>query len=351
MPPAANYGRIEGTEAPDDLLKGICLMITAYRSNGEAILLSLDHQLEALSADIVWLDLNCPAREEDHYAERLTGIEVPTRQDLKDIEPSSRLYTDGKATYLTGSVLTYADSAMPILTDIAFVLTDKALVTVRYDDPKAFKLFAAAMCRVPGGLNSAHETLTKLLETITDRTAEVLEHAELKGDTLLQQIFLADEAAKKRRPPKFLENLLIEIAHHHRLVSKARDSLASLSRVMTFLYSVPAIQADHEAKELCRSISRDVQSLSEHAAFISGNITFLLDASLGLINVEQNAIIKIFSIASVVFLPPTLVASIYGMNFKFMPELGWVFGYPSSIALMIVSAVIPFFFFRWKGWL
>ena len=352
MPVATNCGCVEGlTEAHDDLLRGICLMITAYRSNGEAIALSVGHQLEALSPDIIWLDLDCPTREEDHYAERLTGIEVPTRQDLKDIEPSSRLYTDGKATYLTGSLLAHADSGMPMLTDIAFVLTDAVLVTVRYDNPKSFKLFATSMCRIPGGISTAHAALTKLMETITDRTAEVLEHAEIKGDTLLQQIFGTEQAVSKRRPPKFLENLLIEIAQHHRLVSKARDSLTSLSRLMTFLYSVPTIQADHEAKELCRSISRDIQSLSEHASFISGNITFLLDASLGLINVEQNAIIKIFSIASVVFLPPTLVASIYGMNFKTMPELEWVFGYPSSLLLMIISAIIPFFFFRWKGWL
>lgn len=352
MPVATSLGCVGGfTEAYDDLLRSICLMITAYRSNGEAMVLSLDHPLQTLSADIVWLDLNCPTREEDDYAERLTGIDVPTRQDLKDIEPSSRLYTDGKATYLTGSLLAHADSGVPVLTDVAFVLTDAVLVTVRYDDPKSFKLFASAMCRIPGGLKTAHGALTKLMETITDRTAEVLEHAEVKGDTLLQQIFLTDEAAKKRRPPKFLENLLTEIAHHHRLISKTRDSLASMSRVMTFLYSVPVIQADHDAKELCRSISRDIQSLSEHAAFISGNITFLLDASLGLINVEQNAIIKIFSIASVVFLPPTLVASIYGMNFKYMPELEWVSGYPSSLLLMVISAVIPFFFFRWKGWL
>lgn len=326
-------------------------MITAYRSNGEAIALSVEHQLEALSPDIVWLDLNCPTREEDHYAERLAGIEVPTRQDLRDIEPSSRLYSDGNAHYLTGSLLAHADSPHPVLTDIAFVLTNSVLVTVRYDDPKSFTLFASSMCRIPGGLHTGHAALTKLMETITDRTAEILEHAEVKADSLLQQIFGTNETAKKRRPPKFLEYLLNDIALHHRLVSKARDSLASLSRVMTFLYTVPVIQADRDAKELCRSISRDIQSLSEHASFISGNITFLLDASLGLINVEQNAIIKIFSIASVVFLPPTLVASIYGMNFRFMPELEWLWGYPSSILLMIVSAVIPFFFFRWKGWL
>ncbi|MBL0370744.1 magnesium transporter CorA family protein [Rhizobium sp. KVB221] len=326
-------------------------MITAYRSNGEAIVLTVDNQLQALPEDVIWLDLNCPTREEDNYAERLTAIEVPTRQDLRDIEPSSRLYTDGQATYLTSTLLCHADTPNPALSDVAFVLTPQYLVTVRYDDPRSFKLFSSSIARIPDGLKSAHTALTKLMETITDRTAEVLEHAEVRGDMLLMQIFGEETAGKKRRPPRFLERLLIDIAQHHRLVSKARDSLASLSRAMTFLYTVPAVQADQEAKELCRSISRDVQSLSEHAAFISGNITFLLDASLGLINVEQNSIIKIFSIASVVFLPPTLVASIYGMNFKFMPELEWLLGYPSSLVLMIVSALVPFFFFRWKGWL
>ena len=114
-----------------------------------------------------------------------------------------------------------------------------------------------------------------------------------------------------------------------------RRATASLrfSRVLTFLYTVPSVQENRETKELCRTISRDIQSLSEHASFISGNITFLLDASLGLINVEQNAIIKIFSIAAVVFLPPTLVASLYGMNFEFMPELKWAFGYPMASLL------------------
>jgi magnesium transporter len=114
---------------------------------------------------------------------------------------------------------------------------------------------------------------------------------------------------------------------------------------------LPVLQDDKDMRELCRTITRDVQSLSEHANFVSGNITFLLDASLGFINLEQNAIIKIFSIASVVFLPPTLAASIYGMNFKVMPELEWTFGYPFALCVMVVSAVVPFFFFRWKGWL
>ena len=326
-------------------------MITAYRSRGEAVVLDVANQLAALPDDIVWLDLDRPTREEDRYVERLTFIDVPTREDLRDIEPSSRLFTDGPTTYLTGSLLCRADTPSPLLSDVAFVLTSRWLVTVRYASPKSFALFANSISRLTDSLSSPHMALARLMETITDRTAEILENAEVKGDALLLQIFGDEENGKTRRPPRFLEKLLIEIAHHHRLISKARDSLTSLSRAMTFLYTVPAVQSDPEAKDLCRSISRDIQSLSEHASFISSNITFLLDASLGLINVEQNAIIKIFSIASVVFLPPTLVASIYGMNFKFMPELEWAWGYPSSILLMIVSAVIPFFFFRWKGWL
>lgn len=163
-------------------------------------------------------------------------------------------------------------------------------------------------------------------------------------------VFVNRKAAK-RRPPRFLEDKLLDIASHHQLVAKVRDSLVSLSRLVLFLQSQPAVRREEEAAELCGLVVRDLQSLGEHAAFVANNITFMLDASLGLINVEQNAIIKIFSIASVVFLPPTLVASIYGMNFQFMPELGWNFGYPMALFAMLLSAIIPFLFFRWKGWL
>jgi magnesium transporter len=173
---------------------------------------------------------------------------------------------------------------------------------------------------------------------------------DLGIDILSMHVF-GDRAKKTRKPSNYLEEKLRDIAGHHRMISKVRDSLGSLSRLLTFFHTIPAIQQDREAKELCRTVSRDIQSLSEHASFVAANITFLLDASLGLINIEQNSIIKIFSIASVVFLPPTLVASVYGMNFQVIPELHWAAGYPYSLALMVVSAVIPFFFFRWKGWL
>jgi magnesium transporter len=325
-------------------------MITAYRDNGEAVVISAAQPPASLPSDVVWIDMLRPDKAEDLLVEGFLGIDVPTRDDLKDIEPSSRLYTARDAVFMTASLVCKAESGHPELADIAFVLSKGMLITIRYDEPKAFDLFTAAMHRIPGGCATGTVLVTRLFETIVDRTAEILEIAVARIDGLSLQVF-GDRPVGKRRPPHYLEAKLMDVASHHRLVAKTRDSLASLSRVLTFLYTVPSVQENKETKELCRTISRDIQSLSEHASFISGNITFLLDASLGLINVEQNAIIKIFSIAAVVFLPPTLVASLYGMNFDFMPELKWAFGYPMAVIGMVISAIVPYYFFRWKGWL
>ncbi|WDZ77376.1 magnesium transporter CorA family protein [Ensifer adhaerens] len=325
-------------------------MITGYCADGTAVVLTPAEPPEKLRPDVIWLDLVEPTKAEDLMMEKLLGISIPTREDLKDIEPSSRLYVEESAVFMTASLVFRSDTDIPGLTDVGFILSGGRLVTIRYAEPRSFTLFKTSMHRFPGGCRDGAVVLTRLLETIADRTAEILEQAVTKIDDLSIDVF-GDKAAGKRRPPHYLEARLRDVAGHHRLVAKTRDSLASLSRLLTFVYTVPVVQDDKDTRELCRSISRDIQSLSEHASFISGNITFLLDASLGLINVEQNAIIKIFSIASVVLLPPTLVASVYGMNFRVMPELDWHFGYPWALAAMVISAVIPFFFFRWKGWL
>lgn len=325
-------------------------MITAYCSNCQAIEIRDLTDTQTFPEDVVWIDMVEPSREEELYVEKVLGIEVPTRDDLKDIEPSARLYTENNAVFMTASLVWKAETDAPTLTDIAFILAGNRMITIRYAHPKSFALFIAALHRVPENWRSGAALLTKLLETIVDRTAELLEVTVSRIDILSTHVF-GERAKKVRKPSNYLEEKLRDIAGHHRMISKVRDSLGSLARMLTFLYTIPAVQQDTEAKELCRTVSRDIQSLSEHASFIAGNITFLLDASLGLINIEQNAIIKIFSIASVVFLPPTLVASMYGMNFEFMPELHWTGGYPYSLALMVISAIIPFFFFRWKGWL
>ena len=327
-------------------------MITVFRPSGEARALPSESDSAAADAlaETVWVDLLEPGRDEEALIERILAIDVPTRDELKDIEPSSRLYTDGSAVYLTASLMVNAESHLPHLTDVAFILTDSKLLTVRYAEPRSFALFKSAMHRIPGGCPSSTVMLTRLLETIVDRTAEILEIAVGRVDKLSLEVF-GQKQHLSRRPARYLEDRVVQVSALHRLVAKTRDSLMSLSRVLTFLAALPALQSDRESLELCRTVTRDVQSLSEHANFVAGNITFLLDASLGLINLEQNAIIKIFSIASVVLLPPTLIASIYGMNFEFMPELHAAYAYPLTLVAMLLSAVLPFFFFRWKGWL
>ncbi len=325
-------------------------MITVYDARGEAMVVEGDMTPDSLPDDIVWIDLLRPDKTEDHLIERFLGIEIPTREDLKDIEPSSRLYSTEDAVFMTASLVCRAESGHPVLTDIAFVLARGKLITVRYDEPKSFDLFRAALHRIPGGCRNGTMLAMRLFETVVDRTAEILEQAVAKLDDLSMQVFV-ERRVGKRRPPHYLEAKLLDVASYHRLVAKTRDSLASMARLLTYVYATPLLQEEKEARDLCRTVTLDVQSLSEHASFIANNITFLLDASLGLIGVEQNAIIKIFSIASVVFLPPTLVASLYGMNFAHMPELQWTYGYPMALIAMVISAVIPFYFFRWKGWL
>lgn len=327
-------------------------MITVFRPNGEARALPAETDSAAAEAlaGAVWVDLLEPTRNDEAVIERVLSIDVPTRDELKDIEPSSRLYTDGNAAYMTASLMVKAESDLPHLTDVAFILTPDRLLTVRYAEPRSFSLFKSAMHRIPGGCGTPIVMITRLLETIADRTAEILEIAVSRADKLSLEVF-GDKRHLSRRPPRYLEDRVVQVSALHRLVAKTRDSLMSLSRVLTFLHGLPALQSDRESLELCRTVTRDVQSLSEHANFVAGNITFLLDASLGLINLEQNAIIKIFSVAAVVFLPPTLVASVYGMNFNKMPELGWEWGYPFALALMVISAILPFWYFRRRGWL
>ncbi len=325
-------------------------LIRAYRRDGSAEVIGTEPAVGDFSEDIIWIDLVKPSREEEHFVEGRIGIPLPTPEELKDIEPSSRLYVENEAIYMTASLIYRADSNHPLLTDVAFILYRGRLITIRYAEPKAFALFSASLLRLNGQCDTGAKLLGHLLETVVDRTAEILETVASRLDSLSITIFVNRKAAK-RRPPRFLEDKLLDIASQHQLVSKVRDSLVSLSRLVTFLQSQPIVRREEDAVEICAIVARDIQSLGEHTAFVGNNITFMLDASLGLISVEQNAIIKIFSIASVVFLPPTLVASIYGMNFQFMPELGWTIGYPLALFAMLLSAIIPFLFFRWKGWL
>lgn len=304
----------------------------------------------ALSTNAVWIDLLSPTKQEESFIERAIGVEVPTRDEMAEIEPSSRLYIDGGAIVVIANLLAASGPAGPISTAVSFVLTPTHLVTIRYAEPKVFDLFRAHVERSPMLCSDATTTLVALLDAIVDRLADALEHVGGEMDNIAKSTFRRGAARKQRMTNAALQVLLERIGNAQDLVSKARDSAVSLARLLSFLSF--ALKKDKNGTQShLKSLSRDVSSLTDHATYLGGNVTFLLDAALGLINIEQNAIIKIFSVAAVIFMPPTLVASVYGMNFAHMPELHFALGYPMALGIMILSAIMPYMFFKSRGWL
>ncbi|MBC7282515.1 magnesium transporter CorA family protein [Hoeflea sp.] len=301
-----------------------------------------------------WIDMLHPSAEEEAQVEKLIGVEVPSRDELHDIEPSSRLYIENGAAYLTASVVWKADSDFPEIADIGFVLSGGRLVTIRYAEPKAFSMFAANAHRELAhrelAASSGHDIMTRLIEAMIDRSAEVLEHRSRRIDVLSTEVFSRGAVSNPEAVTRDLEATLGVIASHQRTIAKVRESLMSLSRVASFLQTLPEIMGDKTLKQRCRSMAGDVQSLSEHADFISENIIFLLDASLGLISVQQNQVMKVLSVAAMVFLPPTFIGTVYGMNFHDMPELSQPWAYPIALAVMAASALGPYLWFKRKGW-
>jgi magnesium transporter len=256
---------------------------------------------------------------------------------------------------MTGRVLSkVSESEEPGLAGITFILRGNRLVTVRYEEPQAFRMYTQRAGRStgngPSAVPSGETILAGLIETVIDRAADVLQLQGERIDRLSGKIFEEKEDPSARNTA--LQDTLRALGRHGDLISKQRESLVSMERILLSLSATyRTAKAPRELREDVRSTLRDLQSLEEHATFLSSKIQFLLDATLGLVNLEQNNIIKLFSVMAVVFMPPTLIASIYGMNFKAMPELDWGFGYPMAVVMMVVAAVLPYVFFRWKRWL
>ncbi|PRX11346.1 UNVERIFIED_ORG: magnesium transporter [Martelella mediterranea] len=324
-------------------------MIHLYKAGGVKTALPSGDASEPLGDDAVWIDMLDPTEADMRQMETLLGVMLPTRETLKNIEPSSRYYTEGNAVYMTASIVMNVDFGLAQLTDVGFILAEGRLITIRHAEPKPFFLFAADMKRLDLGPGQGVRVLANLLDTIVDRTAEILELAVARIDNISIAVF-GEGARGRRRPPAELEERLIEISACHRLVSKTRDSLITLARLSTYVQALEQVHGDKPAKDVCRIVAHDIQSLAEHASFVSSNISFLLDSSLGLVNLEQNNIMKLFSVVSVVFAPPMLIAGIYGMNFDRMPDLHWTYGYPASLAAMLLTGVLAIYWLRSRGW-
>jgi magnesium transporter len=295
----------------------------------------------------VWIDLVSPTLQEDKLVEGMLGIAVPTREEMQEIEVSSRLYVEQGARYMTATLMCHSDTA-PKTTPVTFILAAQRLLTVRYDDPRPFAIVEHKLARLCPPKISGATVLMDLLDAVIDRAADIQERISAEVDQISHTIFEPDE---NMEPPSYNE-VLKALGRKGDLTSKVRESLVSIGRLLLFLANESeGMKWPKDTRTQLQSMQRDVVSLSDHASYLSNKITFLLDAMLGVVNLQQNAIIKIFSVAAVVLMPPTLIASIYGMNFKHMPELDWHFGYPLAITVMVLAAVLPYLYFKWRKWL
>jgi len=336
-------------------------MITAYaRVNGRIV--ATPYMIgEALPEDMLWLDMLNPDENERAVVAAVLNLNLPTRSQMAEIEASSRLRVDDEAIYLTTDILVGAETLNPISNDLTIVVSSTCLLTMRYSEPHAIAIFAHRIQQQPLLFATLADGLMNLLDAIVDRTADVLEMVGRHVDELSRQIFHDSEfvvestgvkpAKGRKRKEKHLQQILIGIGQAGEINHKIRDSISSMIRLATFLGPLLTHKLSKEQLKKFRALERDLRSLSEHAQFSAHETSFILDATLGQINIEQNAIIKIFSVMAVVFMPPTLFASIWGMNFHNIPELSLTYGYYAALSVMVVSAILPLAYFKHRGWL
>ncbi len=307
---------------------------------------------------VVWLDLVAPTADEERAVEEALKIDIPTREELAEIEASSRLYQEDGAAFMTANLIRRGENDRPESSPVTFIIKGNQLITIRYHHPQAFPVYVHRAMKPQTTAMTGWGILLSLVEAVVDRAADHLERVGMIIDDTSRATFNTGRTPKGRKLRKKNMNfseLLENIGEEGDFNSKMRESLVSIGRMTAFMQAI--IDQTRQTKETrenrgrVRVIQRDIQSLTDHSSFLSGKISFLLDAVLGMSAIEQNNIIKIFSVASVVFLPPTLVASLYGMNFRFMPELDWKYGYPVAIGLMLMSAILPWLYFKRKGWL
>ncbi|PHV07699.1 magnesium and cobalt transport protein CorA [Janthinobacterium sp. BJB412] len=313
--------------------------------NGRLNQVPIDSREDLENVEPVWVDLTDPNDDERAWVKAIYGVTLPGEDEVKDIEASARYYEaeNGDLHLRTDFLLEEDDGPSRIVT-VAFILARKMLFSVHTDDLPVFRLVRMRARSRPGSIADYMDVLLDLYATDAEYSADALEgiyqNLEEVSGRVLQEEFTDQDAAAA----------LNAIAHEEDLNGRIRRNMMDTRRAVSFLMRGRLLNA--EQFEEARQILRDIESLDGHTSFLFDKINFLMDATVGFININQNKIIKIFSVASVAFLPPTLIASIYGMNFKgWFPELEWSLGYPFALALMVTSAIAPFWYFRRRGWL
>jgi magnesium transporter len=295
-------------------------------------------------ATATWIDLLSPSPDEIARVQQATGLRVPAEHEVSEIESTSRLAFARGVYTLSTPLLTKAEDGGVRLTSVGFVLDGTRLLTVRFAPIPTFDE-ARELCR-SHATTSAEEAFLHLFEVIVDKTADGLEHGGAECDAISRGAF-----ADRRADSGALRATLRRIGLVADKLSHVRDCLLGIGRIATYVTQGGFEGAPGVNKARMQAIHADVISLTDYQAHLSNKVQFLLDATLGFINIEQNEIVKTLTIASVVGIPPVVVAGIYGMNFHVLPELTWPLGYPFALALMVVTGLLPLIWFRRRGWM
>ena len=297
------------------------------------------------NSEPIWIDLVSPTALEREWIKAMFDLELPTLEDMQDLETSARFFEgENGELHLRSAFLLELNEDDSRNVPVAFILKNNSLLSLHLEDLPVFRLVRMRARTRPGYIEDAREVLLDLYATDAEYSADALEGVYAELEKISQNVLTT------RMTDVEAANILARVANEEDLNGRIRRNVMDTRRAVSFLMRQKLLEAD-QAEE-ARQILRDIESLDGHTAFLFDKINFLMDATVGFININQNKVIKIFSVASVAMLPPTLIASIYGMNFKrFFPELEWEFGYPFALALMLISVVVPFAYFKRKGWL
>ncbi|MGL4321411.1 MAG: magnesium transporter CorA family protein [Paracoccaceae bacterium] len=298
----------------------------------------------------VWIDLLVPTAEDVDRVKAL-GIDVPTLEDMEEIEISNRLYQEGGLDYMTLVLPGQSAEGGQIASPVCMILGPDRMVTVRHHSPRPFETFPTRANQSATGCRLAEEVFMGLLGEIIGRLADLLETVGKALDMLTSAVFSMAEGQTK---PAMLGRNLANLGQQGDALSRVRLGLLTLDRALSFYAQardMRGVKGPVHIGHAIKSLGKDIKSLEVHCDFLSGRVGLASDATIGMINLAQNGTVRILSVVAALFLPPTLIASIYGMNFKHMPELDLWWAYPAALGVMLASSLVTYLILRWKNWL
>lgn len=302
---------------------------------------------EAPLEQALWIDVTAPTEAELAELSRL-GPDIPTLTEMEEIEISNRLYREEGADFLTVVLPLNADTAVPSSVPVTFILQQERLITVRHHSPRPFETFPVRADKSASGCGSAERVFLGLTEEVVGRLADILEGVGRSLDHVMRDVL----GGEGMPVSDLLQQALEQTGRQGDLIGRVRLGLLTMERAMSYFGQRLAARNEGAMLDaIVKGHMRDIKALEVHADFLSQRVSLAVDATLGMINLSQNVTVRIVSVVAVLFLPPTLIASIYGMNFHAMPELHWAWGYPVALVVMVASAIGTYLFFKWRNWL